>query len=77
MILPSEKKTIIKVLGKHYSRKIKPYLESKQINVSTKVIQNVVNGITENLTIEMLIVRLVEKEKIKVQKLKNMKKQNL
>ena len=77
MITPQEKKTIIKVLGKQYSRKIKPFLATNGENHTVKVIQNVVNGITENTTIEMLIIKLVAKEKISIQKLKNMKKSKL
>lgn len=77
MITPQEKKTIIKVLGKQYSRKIKPFLETNGENHTVKVIQNVVNGITENTAIEMLIIKLVAKERITIQKLKNMKKSKL
>lgn len=80
MIFPNEKETILKYLGKHFSRKIIPYLNVKDCfntkgkPYSPKSIQNIVNGETDNPAVEILIFRLVATEKAKAEKLTNLKK---
>lgn len=80
MVFPNEKETIIKYLGKHFSRKIIPYLNSKKcLNqkgspYSPKSIQNIVNGETDNPIVEEKIFELVATEKKKAEKLINLKK---
>lgn len=83
MIQDTEKQTIIKYLGKHPSRKIIPYLNSKKCfnskgkSYSPKSIQNIINGETGNTVVETHIFYLVATEKKEVQKLENLKKQTL
>lgn len=80
MIFPNEKETIVKYLGKHFSRKIIPYLNSNKCfnskgkSYSPKSIQNIVNGETDNPIVEVLIFRLVATEKAAAEKLINLKK---
>lgn len=83
MILENEKQTIIKYLGKHPSRKIIPYLNSEKCfnskgkPYSPKSIQNIINGVTDNLQVETYIFKLVATEKKEAQKLEILKKQAL
>lgn len=83
MITATEKKRIVKYLGKHFSTKIKPELErlgiknTKGEEVTNRVIQNVVKGETENFEIEQAIINLVDKFKKQRQKLQRQKKSKL
>lgn len=83
MILDTEKQSIIKYLGKHPSRKIIPYLNSEKCfnskgkPYSPKSIQNIINGVTDNLQVETYIFKLVATEKKEAQKLEILKKQAL
>ncbi|MBF03212.1 MAG: hypothetical protein CMP76_07945 [Flavobacterium sp.] len=79
MIIESEKEIIVQFLGKHPSRVIIPVLNEKGVlnknglPYSPKIIQNILNGITENITVEKEILDIVETKK----NLKNHKKQVL
>ena len=81
MIQETEKQTIIKYLGKHPSRKIIPYLNSKKCfnskskPFSPKSIQNIINGETENTVVETHIFKLVATSKKEIQELEKLKKQ--
>lgn len=83
MILSAEKDTILKYLGKHPSRKIIPHLKHKKVfnakgnSFSPKSIQDIINGVTENINVETEIIHLVATEKEKIQNLENLKKQVL
>lgn len=74
MITIIEKKQIIDVLGKHYSKKIIPYLEKLTIKpersevFTTKIIQQIINGYTENETVERVIFSMVKNRKKQLQK---------
>ena len=69
MILPEDKTTIIKYLGKQYSRNILPELARlglKNINgnpYSTRSINGIINAETENLPVEKVIFKLLNKVK--------------
>ncbi|WP_130736898.1 hypothetical protein [Flavobacterium sp. J27] len=83
MITESEKDIIVQILGKHPSRVIIPVLNEKQVfnkkgeSYSPKSIQNILNGITENHTVEKEILEIVETKKAEKNSLKNFKKQVL
>lgn len=69
MITTEDKNTIVKYLGKQYSRKILPELSRLELfnqkgkPFSTRSINGIVNGETENLGIENIIFKLVHKVK--------------
>jgi len=81
MIQESEKLVITKYLGKHPSRKIIPYLNlkgyfnSKGQPYSPKSLQNIINGITNNIAVETQIFKLVAIEKARNESLTKLKKQ--
>lgn len=74
MITIIEKKEIIEVIGKHYSKKIIPYLEKLCIKpersefFTTKIIQQIINGYTENETVERVIFSMVKYRKKQLKK---------
>ncbi len=80
MIKPFEKEIIIKYLGKQPSKKIIPVLNKKKIynsrgkSFSPKSIQDIINGKTENRSVETQIIKIIETEKqieIKMEGFKN------
>lgn len=76
MITIIEKKEIIETLGgrSHYSKKIIPYLEKLGIKperaevFTTKILQQIMNGYTENETVERAIFTMVKNRKKQLQK---------
>lgn len=74
MITIIEKKEIIEVIGKHYSKKIIPYLEKlghkpeRSETFTTKIIQQIINGYTENETVERVIFSMVKNRKKQLRK---------
>lgn len=79
MIQPEDKTTIIKYLGKQYSRNILPELNRlKLVNqngkpFSTRSVNGIINAETENLPVEKAIFRLVKKVKKNRENLTNFK----
>ncbi len=79
MIQPEDKNTIIKYLGKQYSRSILPELSrlgvfNKNGNpFSTRSINGIINAETENLEVEKAIFNLVKKVKKNREKLTSFK----
>lgn len=79
MITTQQKEQIISILGKHYSPEIINYLEYKNIkplradSFSSIIIQNIMNGATENLLVENAILDLTEKVKKTILRLENKK----
>ncbi|PKB18361.1 hypothetical protein [Flavobacterium sp. 5] len=66
MINETQKEAICNILGGKYSAKIIAHLEKKEIKpmrnkvFTPKIIQDIVNGRTENTTVEIAIVKLVK-----------------
>jgi len=86
MITATDKKTLIAMLGAHYSKEIIPYLTNKGIlnrdgaPYSPSSIQNIVRGERENEAVEVEILNLIAekqqvKKEIKIKKSKILKKQ--
>lgn len=79
MIQPEDKTTIIKYLGKQYSRCILPELSRLRVfnqngnPFSTRSINGIINAETENLEVEKAIFNLVKKVKKNREKLTNFK----
>lgn len=81
MIKPFEKEIIIEHLGKQPSKKIIPILNKKKIynskgkSFSPKSIQDIINGKTENRSVETQIIKIIETEKQLKIKMEGLKKQ--
>ncbi|MFN3908263.1 MAG: hypothetical protein ACK4JX_04450 [Flavobacterium sp.] len=81
MILKAEKQKIIKAFGIQYSSKILNILEEKGIknskgeSFSSNSIRNIVNGLQENIEIEILILQQAGKELDRQQKVLLKRKQ--
>lgn len=79
MITTSDKKTIIKYLGNHYSRAIVPALQNLNIvnrygkYYSNRSINDIVNGVTENIAVETEIFKMVSNKKKQLKKLQTLK----
>jgi hypothetical protein len=75
MIIEQQKIEINSVLGKHYSSKIIPHLESKGIKplraekFTKAIIQKIINGYVEDLSTEIEILKFVKSHKKKLEKL--------
>lgn len=77
MITPEEKNEIILIIGKHYSVPIINYLSAVGVKpikaefFTKSIIQQIVNGIYENIEVEFLIlqfVKITKKQKEKISK---------
>lgn len=79
MITKTEKKLIVATLGKQYSGKVIEHLEKRKIynskggSFSASGIRNIVSGI-ENLKVENEILKLVAKEKARIERDKKKRK---
>lgn len=80
MITPQEKKHVIEILGKHYTKKILDELAKKEI-VNTKNesyssidIRRIVGGFMENQKIEFAIIQLAAKTKRQQEKIAEKRK---
>jgi DNA-binding transcriptional MerR regulator len=77
MITENQKEAICNTLGKQYSAKIIAHLEKKKIkslknkDFTPKIIQDIVNGRSENTTVELQIVTLVNRVKKETEKAEN------
>lgn len=80
MITEQQKIEINSVLGKHYSNKIIPHLESKGLNpiraekFTKQIIQKIINGHLEDLSTEIEILKFVKTQKNKLEKLQQKQK---
>ena len=79
MITATLKKKIIATLGKHYSKKIIPYLVKKEVfnreglPYKPSSIQNIVTGQRENDIVELHILNLLSETQLQQKKLKEKK----
>ena len=80
MITDYQKAEIILVLGNHYSNKIIPHLESKELKplradkFTKQIIQKIINGHVEDLSTEIEILKFVKSQKSKLEKLQQKQK---
>lgn len=79
MITKTEKKLIVATLGKQYSTKVIEHLNKRKVfnarggSFSAPGIRNIVSG-TENLRVETEILKLVAKEKTRIEREKQRRK---
>jgi len=79
MITKTEKKLIVATLGKQYSSKVIAHLDNRKIfnarggSFSAPSIRMIVSG-TENLKVETEILKLVAKEKARIEREKQRRK---
>lgn len=79
MITSEDKQTIIENLGNHYSRIIVPELKKRKVlnrygkNFSNRSINDIVNGVQENLKVEKVIFQLIKKRKQEQEQLNQLK----